>query len=99
MLFRSVDIVRASLIFDGPTVERRDDRRDYGEDRFISIGMVGDDCYVVVWTPRGGTIRLITASQPPRALRPAAVTSELRTPISTDLRARLHRSCVLQSWT
>ena len=29
-----------------------DDRRDYGEGRFISIGYVGLRLHVMVWTPR-----------------------------------------------
>ena len=37
-----------------------DDRRDYGEER-VSIGMVDDECFVVVHTQRGDIRRLITA--------------------------------------
>jgi uncharacterized DUF497 family protein len=36
-----------------------DDRRDYGEGRFISIGYVGLRLHVMVWTPRGDDTRII----------------------------------------
>ena len=56
-----VDILYAALIFEGATLTRRDDRRDYGETRMISLGMVDDECFVVVHTSRANAIRLITA--------------------------------------
>lgn len=58
---RSVDILYAALIFDGPVLTRIDNRKDYGEERKISVGMVKDECFVVVYTEREGFIRLITA--------------------------------------
>ena len=41
--------------------ETKRERGDYGEVRFISLGMVDDECFVVVHTERGGVTRLITA--------------------------------------
>jgi uncharacterized protein len=39
-----------------------DRRKDYGEDRFINIGPIGDDLLVVVvHTNRAGMIRIISA--------------------------------------
>jgi hypothetical protein len=58
---RGVDILYAALIFDGPVLSRQDDRHDYGESRYISVGMVDDECFVVVHSPRDGSTRLITA--------------------------------------
>lgn len=58
---RRVDILHAALIFEGPVLTRVDDRRDYGEGRQISIGLVDGECFVVVHTPREGRTRLITA--------------------------------------
>ncbi|AJY45990.1 hypothetical protein TM49_10400 [Martelella endophytica] len=58
---RGVDILYAALIFEGVVLTREDDRRDYGERREISLGMVDDECFVVVHTDRGGIRRLITA--------------------------------------
>ncbi len=57
---RGVDILDAALIFEGYVLTRRDER-DYGEARFISLGMADTQCYVVVHTERNGVIRLITA--------------------------------------
>lgn len=56
-----VDVLYAALIFEGPFLSRVDNRRDYGEERTISMGMVDDECFVVVHTERNGVIRLITA--------------------------------------
>lgn len=58
---RRVDMLHAALISDGPVVTRIDDRKDYGETRLIALGLVEDECFVVVYTRRGDTIRLITA--------------------------------------
>ena len=58
---REVDLRLAARIFRYPVLTVRDTRQDYGEDRFISIGMVNDGCFVVVHTERQGRIRLITA--------------------------------------
>jgi uncharacterized DUF497 family protein len=43
---RGVDILYAALIFEGVVLTRVDDRADYGEVRKISLGMVGDECFV-----------------------------------------------------
>ena len=56
-----LDLVRAARIFDGPTTTNKDGRDDYGETRYQSIGYVGDDCFVVIWTERDDVIRLISA--------------------------------------
>lgn len=58
---RGVDLLYAALIFDGPVLTRVDDRTDYGERRYISLGLVEDVPYVVVHTERAGKTRLITA--------------------------------------
>lgn len=58
---RSVDILYAALIFEGAVLTRIDDRRDYGEVRYISIGLVDDECFVVVYPKRKNAFRLITA--------------------------------------
>lgn len=58
---RRVDILYAALIFEGPVLTRKDDRFEYGEERYVSIGLVEDECFVVVHTRRGNAIRLITA--------------------------------------
>lgn len=40
------------------TIEDR--RRDYGERRFSATGLIGDRLYIVVFTPRGDGLRLIS---------------------------------------
>lgn len=56
-----VDILYAARIFKGEVLTRIDDREDYGEQRYISLGLVEDEPYVVVYTERNGAVRLITA--------------------------------------
>ena len=51
----------AARIFLGPTLERQDDRRDYGEVRIQAIGRVGDDILFAVYTDRGDARHLISA--------------------------------------
>ncbi|MCA8926910.1 MAG: BrnT family toxin [Alphaproteobacteria bacterium] len=63
---RGVDILEAALIFEGPVLTRIDDRSDYGEERWISLGLVDGEPYdgepyTVVHTERQETTRLITA--------------------------------------
>lgn len=56
-----VDLVFAALIFEGPVLTQVDDRNDYGEIRYISVGLIDDLAYVVVHTTRGDRTRLISA--------------------------------------
>lgn len=37
-----------------------DRRREYGEPRFVSIGFIGRRLHVLVWTPRGGSFRVVS---------------------------------------
>ena len=53
-------MVRAGEVFDGPTLTVEDDRRDYGEARFITIGFLDDAMVVLVWTPRNNGYRIIS---------------------------------------
>ncbi len=43
----------ALALFDGPTIEFDDQRRDYGERRIIAYGAVGHRVLVCVYTWRG----------------------------------------------
>lgn len=56
-----VDLLEAAFIFEGSTLTREDNRRDYGETRMISLGLVDDVPYIVVHTERDGKTRLISA--------------------------------------
>ncbi len=53
----------ARTVFKDPfAIELFDDRRDYGEERFIVIGMAaGQVLLFVVYTERGNRIRVISA--------------------------------------
>src|SRR5208283_692162 len=51
----------AARIFLGPTLERQDDRREYGEVRIQSIGQIGDDIVFVVYTDRSDARHIISA--------------------------------------
>jgi uncharacterized DUF497 family protein len=57
---RGLDFADAGLVFDGRVATQPDLRRDYGEKRFISAGMLHGRMVVIVWTPRGGSRRIIS---------------------------------------
>jgi uncharacterized DUF497 family protein len=57
---RGLDMARADEIFAGATLTVSDDRRDYGEDRFITIGFLDARMVVAVWTARRGARRIIS---------------------------------------
>jgi uncharacterized DUF497 family protein len=57
---RGLDMARADLIFTGATLTIADDRKDYGEPRFITIGRLDGRMVVAVWTPRGAARRIIS---------------------------------------
>jgi uncharacterized DUF497 family protein len=49
---RGFDFEFATLIFEGPTLERTDQRRDYGEMRIVAIGLAQGIPLTVVYTDR-----------------------------------------------
>ena len=52
----------ACLVFDDLfAVAREDNRRDYGETRFVQIGMAAGRLLTVVYAMRGDRIRIISA--------------------------------------
>jgi uncharacterized protein len=57
-----LDFADVHEVFDGPVVEKLDERFDYGEERWIAIGLLrGILCVVVVYTePRKGILRIIS---------------------------------------
>jgi uncharacterized DUF497 family protein len=56
-----VDFATAARIWEDYVFEREDERRDYGERRFIALGAVEGRAMVVVYTWRGSRRRLISA--------------------------------------
>ena len=57
-----LDFADAHLVFEGPVLEKLDERFDYGEERWFAIGLLrGILCVVVIFTePDRETIRLIS---------------------------------------
>jgi uncharacterized DUF497 family protein len=65
-----VGLDEAKHIFDGPVLTRIDDRKNYGEVREISIGMLSPEAtLLVVHTARGEKTRLISAPKANRRER------------------------------
>ena len=57
---RGLDMARAGEVLAGATLNVEDDRRDYGEERFITIGLLDGAMVVLVWTSRDGTRWIIS---------------------------------------
>jgi len=57
---RGLDMARVDEVFAGAALTVSDDRRDYGENRFITIGFLDGRMVVVVWTGRRGARRIIS---------------------------------------
>ncbi len=65
-----VDFETAALIFASPILEALDERRDYGELRWIAYGVAEGDLYRVVFTRRAEhVIRIISAHKAGRRAR------------------------------
>lgn len=58
---RGFDFQYATMLFEGPFVEWEDERRDYGEQRFVAVGEVAGRVIAIVWTPREELRRIISA--------------------------------------
>lgn len=59
---RKIAFKDASRIFEGPTVERIDDRFDYGEIRVYAIGLVNGLEITVIYTDRDNDQRHIISA-------------------------------------
>ncbi|MBU2857699.1 BrnT family toxin [Acidithiobacillus ferrooxidans] len=57
---RGLDFARAGEVFAGVNVTAEDARFDYGEPRFITVGVLDNRMVVMVWTPRGEARRIIS---------------------------------------
>jgi uncharacterized protein len=57
---RGLDFDDASHVLNGKTFTFEDNRLDYGEIRFITIGTLHDEQVMVVWTKRGEFTRIIS---------------------------------------
>jgi uncharacterized DUF497 family protein len=57
---RKVDLTECYEAFDAPMLTREDTREDYGEQRFVSLGLVGGKVVVLVWVDSQDEPRLIS---------------------------------------
>jgi uncharacterized DUF497 family protein len=57
---KGLDFVRAAEVFEGATVTVNDERKDYGETRFVTAGRLDGRIVIVVWTRRGHARRIIS---------------------------------------
>jgi len=57
---RGLDFRRAKELFDGAHFTREDDRIDYGELRYITVGWLDARLVVLAWTVRGRARRVIS---------------------------------------
>lgn len=57
---RGLDFADAPRVFAGRTLTLEDDRRDYGERRWQSYGMLGDRLVTLIWTERGSARHVIS---------------------------------------
>ncbi|MBQ7196293.1 MAG: BrnT family toxin [Synergistaceae bacterium] len=55
-----IDFVDAVKIFDGFTSARQDIRADYGEERYVIVGLLDGVEISVINTPRGNKLRIIS---------------------------------------
>jgi uncharacterized DUF497 family protein len=57
---RGLNFADAAFIFAGETYNFPDCRKDYGEQRIITIGFLLNRMVVLVWTPRSNNRRIIS---------------------------------------
>ena len=57
---RGLDFADAEKVFASLLIENLDDRFDYGEERFVTVGFLGERMVVLVWTPRGEDRHIIS---------------------------------------
>jgi uncharacterized protein len=55
-----LDLVDAGEVLGGFCLDIVDDRKDYGEDRWFSVGMLRGEAVVCVWTERDGEARVMS---------------------------------------
>ncbi len=55
-----VDFADAESVFSGPTFTFEDDRADYGEQRWVTLGLLGEKVMVIVHTETEDEIRVIS---------------------------------------
>ena len=57
---RGLDFEDAVHVFTGTTIDLLDDRKDYGEPRWLTYGELNGRMVALVWTPRGKNRHIIS---------------------------------------
>lgn len=57
---RGFDFADAEIVFEGATLTFDDDHFDYGEERFITLGMLAGELVVIAHTERDENMRIIS---------------------------------------
>ena len=60
LIERGLDFDDALTVFSGPTFEAVDDRRDYGERRWQTYGLLGGRLVTIVWTDRADSRHIMS---------------------------------------
>jgi uncharacterized protein len=61
LALRGLDFAQTRELFEHPDISTQEDQRfDYGEIRFISMGWIAKRLCVVVWTPRDNSRHIIS---------------------------------------
>ncbi len=55
-----IDFSDAPAIFEGPLVTVEDTREDYGETRYVALGLLADIVVSLVYAERGDQVRIIS---------------------------------------
>jgi len=63
---RGLDFADAALVFAGPTFTFEDDREDYGERRWVTLGLLRDKVVVIVHTETENEIHVISMREAER---------------------------------
>ena len=66
LLKHGIDFVDVEKVFVGETITILDDRFDYGEERFITLGLLDERLVVIIHTETDDLIRLISARKATR---------------------------------
>ena len=57
---RGLDFARAAEVFAARHFTAEDEREDYSEPRYVTVGLLDGRMVVMVWTPRGEARRIIS---------------------------------------
>ena len=57
---RGLDMADAAAVFESEHVTMEDERIDYGETRYITVGFLVGRMVFLAWTPRGDARRIIS---------------------------------------